>query len=56
MVTIPNLKSMPGMDAITLLEELGLRVESDGTGVVRSQSIQSGKKIEKGGIIKLTMS
>ncbi len=56
MVTMPNLRSMPGMDAIALLEELGLRVESDGTGVVRSQSIKSGKKIEKGGIIKLIMS
>lgn len=56
LVTIPNLKNMSGMDAISLLENLGLRVESEGTGVVRSQSIKSGKKIEKGEIIKLTMS
>lgn len=56
LVTIPNLKNMSGMDAISLLENLGLRVESKGTGIVRSQSIRSGKKLEKGEIIKLTMS
>ena len=56
LVIIPNLKHMSGMDAIALLENLGLRVESDGTGVVKSQSIKSGKKIKKGEIIKLIMS
>ena len=56
LVTMPNLKNMSGMDAISLLENLGLRVESDGIGLVKSQSIKSGKKIEKGEIIKLTMS
>ncbi len=55
-MTVPNVKNMPGMDAIALLEHLGLRVESDGTGVVKTQSIKSGKKIEKGKIIKLKMS
>ena len=55
-VTVPNLKNMSGMDAIALLENLGLRVESDGTGLVKSQSIKSGQKIEKGKIIKLKMS
>lgn len=55
-VTMPNLKNMSGMDAIALLENLGLRVESDGTGLVTTQSIKSGKKIEKGEIIKLKMS
>ncbi len=55
-VTVPNVKNMPGMDAIALLEYLGLRVESDGTGLVKTQSIKSGKKIEKGKIIKLKMS
>jgi cell division protein FtsI (penicillin-binding protein 3) len=56
LVTMPNLKNMSGMDAIALLENLGLRVESDGTGLVKTQSIRSGKKIEKGEIIKLKMS
>ncbi len=55
-VTVPNVKNMPGMDAIALLEYLGLRVESDGTGLVKAQSIKSGRKIEKGKIIKLKMS
>ncbi len=55
-VTVPNVKNMPGMDAIALLEYLGLRVESDGTGLVKTQSIKSGVKIEKGKIIKLKMS
>ena len=56
LVVIPNLKNMSGMDAIALLENLGLRVESDGTGLVKSQSIKSGEKIKKGDIIKLIMS
>jgi cell division protein FtsI (penicillin-binding protein 3) len=53
--TMPNLKNMPGMDAIALLENLGLRVNSEGTGKVTKQSIKAGKKIEKGSIIKLNL-
>lgn len=55
-ITMPNVRNMSGMDAVALLENLGLRVESDGTGLVKSQSIKSGKKIKKGKIIKLKMS
>jgi len=55
-ITMPNVRNMSGMDAVALLENLGLRVESDGTGLVKSQSIKSGEKIEKGKIIKLKMS
>tara|TARA_R110002073_G_scaffold40547_5_gene115205 strand:- start:345009 stop:346934 length:1926 start_codon:yes stop_codon:yes gene_type:complete len=54
--TVPNVKDMSGMDAIALLENLGFRVESDGVGIVKWQSIKSGKKIEKGSIIKLNLS
>ncbi len=55
-VAMPNLKNMSGMDAVALLENLGLRVDSDGTGKVKTQSIKAGKKIEKGSIIKLNLS
>ena len=54
--TMPDLKNMPGMDAVALLENLGFRVDSDGTGKVRNQSIKAGKKIVKGTIIKLKLS
>ena len=55
-VAMPNLKNMVGMDAIALLENLGLKVNSDGTGKVKNQSIKAGKKIVKGSIIKLSLS
>ncbi|NNC70601.1 MAG: transpeptidase family protein [Flavobacteriaceae bacterium] len=53
--TMPNVKNMPGMDAVALLENMGLRVNSEGTGKVKKQSITAGKKIEKGSIIKLNL-
>ena len=55
-VAMPNLKNMSGMDAVAMLENLGLRVNSDGTGKVKRQSIKAGEKIEKGSIIKLNLS
>lgn len=55
-VSMPNLKNMVGMDAVVLLENLGLRVSSDGTGRVKNQSVKAGKKIEKGIIVKLSLS
>ncbi|WP_420572061.1 penicillin-binding protein [Kordia sp.] len=42
---IPNVVGMPAMDAIPLLENLGLRVEIKGNGKVTKQSLEAGKKI-----------
>ncbi|AOW21615.1 penicillin-binding protein [Urechidicola croceus] len=54
--TIPNVKGMAGMDAISLLENLGLKVKYNGIGRVKNQSIKSGDKLVKGSIIKLELS
>jgi cell division protein FtsI (penicillin-binding protein 3) len=54
--SMPDVKGMAGMDAVSLLENLGLRVHFSGTGAVKSQSISAGKKIEKGLIIYLELS
>jgi cell division protein FtsI (penicillin-binding protein 3) len=53
---IPNLKGMPGMDAIALLENLGLKVKVNGVGKVKKQSLQAGQNINKNTIIVLELS
>lgn len=53
---IPNVTGMAGMDAISLLENLGLKVRTEGNGSVREQSIPSGQLIKKGQTIILTLS
>jgi len=53
---IPNVLGMAGMDAVSLLENLGLKVKIVGNGTVLKQSIKSGKKIEKGKQIILNLS
>lgn len=48
--TVPNVEGMSGMDAIAILENLGLVVEIKGNGKVRKQSIIHGtdlKRVEK---------
>lgn len=52
---IPNVKGMVAMDAIALLENLGLSVESKGSGKVKSQSLQAGVQISKNQIIILEL-
>lgn len=42
---IPSVIGMPAMDAIPLLENLGLHVEIKGIGKVKRQSLEAGKKI-----------
>ncbi|MFK5890181.1 MAG: penicillin-binding protein [Flavobacteriaceae bacterium] len=44
---IPNVKKMPGMDAVALLENLGLKVKCEGTGKVAFQSIKPGENLKK---------
>ena len=51
--SIPNVKGMPGMDAISLLENLGLKVSYSGKGKVAQQSLIPGGKIIKGSTIIL---
>jgi len=53
---VPNVKGMPGMDAVALLENLNLKVIVSGNGKVKSQSIPPGEKIEKNKIIRLELS
>ncbi|MBG7630571.1 MAG: transpeptidase family protein [Bacteroidetes bacterium] len=47
-ISIPNVKGMAAMDAISLLENLGLKVEIEGDGKVAEQSIKQGEKLERG--------
>ena len=44
---VPNVKGMCGMDAISLLENLGLEVEVIGNGKVKRQSITKGTDLRK---------
>lgn len=53
---IPNVLGMAGMDAVSLLENLGLQVKVIGNGTVSKQSVNSGEKIEKGKQITLFLS
>ena len=54
--TIPNVTGMAGMDAVSLLENLGLRVRIEGNGSVQKQSIPSGATLKRGQTIILTLS
>ena len=42
---VPNVKGMCGMDAVSLLENLGLEVEVIGNGKVKKQSVNQGTEI-----------
>ncbi|MHA7056234.1 penicillin-binding protein [Aquimarina sp. M1] len=53
---MPNLKGMPAMDVISLLENMGLKVEVKGSGKVKSQSIEPGTKVQTNQTIRLELS
>tara|TARA_Y100000815_G_scaffold273041_1_gene303321 strand:- start:286 stop:2268 length:1983 start_codon:yes stop_codon:yes gene_type:complete len=53
---IPNLNGMDGMDAVALLENLGVRVTVRGIGKVSSQSVKPGEKIQKNQTITIELS
>ena len=55
-LTVPNVKGMAGMDAIAVLENLGLKVKFQGTGKVTQQSIEKGEALKKGMTIVLKLS
>jgi cell division protein FtsI (penicillin-binding protein 3) len=52
---IPNVTGMPGMDAIALLENLGVKVQAVGIGKVKTQSLQVGQDIIKNTTITLEL-
>ena len=53
---IPDVKGMSGMDALALLENLGVRVKVIGIGKVKKQSLQAGQNIVKNTTILLELS
>lgn len=54
--TVPDVKNMPGMDAVSLLENLGFIVNFKGFGKVITQSIKPGNELKRGEIITLVLS
>ncbi len=55
-LSIPNLKGMSGMDALALLENLGVKVKIIGLGKVKKQSLQPGENVSKNTTITLELS
>lgn len=53
---VPNLKGMAGMDAVALLENLGVKVRAIGVGKVSKQSLQPGQPINNKTSITLELS
>ena len=53
---MPNLSGMTSMDALYLLENLGLQVELNGKGKVRKQSLKAGNEIKKNQKVILRLS
>ena len=52
---VPDLKGMNVMDAVYLIESMGWKVTFSGRGVVESQSVKAGTKLEKGKTIILKL-
>ncbi|MFN8309644.1 MAG: penicillin-binding protein [Chitinophagales bacterium] len=53
--TVPDVVGMGLKDALYLLESRGLKVQFEGNGNVRRQSINAGEKINKGSTIKILL-
>jgi len=53
---IPNVKGMAGMDAVALLENMGMKVKAIGVGKVKKQSLLAGQKLDKSKTIILELS
>jgi cell division protein FtsI (penicillin-binding protein 3) len=53
---MPNVVGLPTMDAVALLENMGLKVKMNGVGIVKRQSINKGQKINKNQTIVLEIS
>ncbi|OWW24349.1 penicillin-binding protein [Zobellia sp. OII3] len=53
---VPNVKGMSGMDAVSILENLGMEVEVKGNGKVKRQSVSQGTNIKEAKKITLELS
>ena len=53
---MPDVIGMPAMDAISLLENLGLEVTLNGKGIVKRQSVSAGQKLKNKQTVKLELS
>tara|TARA_R110002020_G_scaffold12201_7_gene45060 strand:+ start:56219 stop:58225 length:2007 start_codon:yes stop_codon:yes gene_type:complete len=53
---VPNVEGMSGMDAVSILENLGIQVEVKGNGKVKKQSIAKGTDLKKVNKIILVLS
>lgn len=53
---MPNVKGLPAMDALALLENMGLKVKLSGSGIVKTQSINKGIKVKKNQTVVLETS
>lgn len=52
---VPNVQGMGAKDATYLMQQRGLKVEIDGYGSVKSQSIPAGRKPRKGETVRLVL-
>lgn len=50
---MPDVVGLPAMDALALLENMGLKVRLEGVGVVKDQSIHKGEKVKPNQIVVL---
>lgn len=53
---VPNVVGLQGMDAVAILENLGLKVITKGNGKVEMQSLPFGTTLKKGSLITLKLS
>jgi cell division protein FtsI (penicillin-binding protein 3) len=53
---MPNVVGLPIMDAIVLLENMGMKVSVDGSGTIKNQSVSKGTKLKKQQTINLKAS
>lgn len=53
--TVPDLTGMNVMDAVYLIESMGWKAEFSGRGLVESQSVKAGTKLEQGNKIILNL-
>ena len=53
---MPSVIGLPAMDALSLLENMGLRVRLVGNGIVKKQSIEKGHKIKRNQTVVLEFS
>ncbi|MDO6854543.1 penicillin-binding protein [Cellulophaga lytica] len=51
--TVPNVRGMSGMDAVSLLENMGIKVVVKGNGKVKAQSVAQGTAVN--GVSKITL-